>query len=186
MSSNKACALLTGLLIVFGLSSPAFAHDQLVDIQPAAGESIPSGQVSLTLSFGDELLTIPGGNNAELLAKLDGSETWIAAEVTLNQNKLGAVLQLTESGSYKIKWKVVSSDGHPITGESTLEVEASTVAVPETAAPEPFPLTTAPSSSPGDSNSPTGLFYLGLTMVVLGAVFAPIGLVMRRRSTRKS
>jgi methionine-rich copper-binding protein CopC len=186
MSSNKACALLTGLLIVFGLSSPAFAHDQRVDIQPAAGESIAAGEVTITLLFGDELLTIPGGNNAEVLAKLEGSETWIPAVVETNKRELSAVLQLQNAGSYKIKWKVVTSDGHPITGESTLEVEASNVAVPETAVPEPFPLTTAPSSSPGDSNSPTGLFYLGLTMVVLGAVFAPIGLVMRRRSTRKS
>ena len=90
---------------------------------------------------------------------------------------LTAQIELTESGTYDIRWKVVSSDGHGITGESSIVLE---LPVPvET--PEPV-VVIAPAVEP-EPEIPSG-FYVGLAMVALGAVFAPIGLMMRRRAKK--
>jgi hypothetical protein len=82
---------------------------------------------------------------------------------------------------------VVSSDGHPISGESTFVVDAAAstggikIAI---TAEEPEAVAFAePVAEAGSEEIPAG-FYIGLLMVALGAVFAPIGLMMRRKSKK--
>jgi hypothetical protein len=86
---------------------------------------------------------------------------------------------LGEPGEYDLRWKVVSSDGHPISGTSTftLDIESSV---------EPSPSVISPGSPevPEESERSMVGFYIGLAMVVLGVIFAPIGLVIRRRAMR--
>jgi hypothetical protein len=77
---------------------------------------------------------------------------------------------------------VVSSDGHPISGESTFTLELTTSQPQEIEAP--ILISPAPIQESGEGGSMIG-FYIGLAMVVLGVIFAPIGLMIRRRA-RKS
>jgi hypothetical protein len=82
---------------------------------------------------------------------------------------------------------VVSSDGHQITGNSSfvLSLQEEEGPVEQTEAPvEENVIATAPEQTNPTEGSLVG-FYIGLGMVVLGAVFAPIGMMMRRRA-RKS
>jgi hypothetical protein len=95
---------------------------------------------------------------------------------------LTAQINLSESGDYDLRWKVVSSDGHPISGESTFTLELATSQPQETEAP--ILIAPAPIQESGEGGSMIG-FYIGLAMVVLGVIFAPIGLMIRRRA-RKS
>jgi hypothetical protein len=90
---------------------------------------------------------------------------------------------LSESGDYDLRWKVVSSDGHPISGESTFTLELETPAQ-ETDSEAPILIAPAPIQEQSSGGSMVG-FYIGLAMVVLGVIFAPIGLMIRRRA-RKS
>ena len=167
----------------------ASGHDQLVDITPGSGETVQAGDIILTLAFNNDLLSVPGSDNAEVIAKLSGTSNWIPAEVSVTKRELKAILNLTQAGEYQINWKVVSSDGHPITGETSLTVESSEVSIPETTAPEPFPTSSEESVDlfqEVETESDLTGFYFGLTLVILGAVFAPIGLVMRRKAAKKS
>jgi hypothetical protein len=95
---------------------------------------------------------------------------------------LTAQINLSESGDYDLRWKVVSSDGHPISGESTFTLELATSQPQEIEAP--ILISPAPIQESGEGGSMIG-FYIGLAMVVLGVIFAPIGLMIRRRA-RKS
>jgi hypothetical protein len=93
---------------------------------------------------------------------------------------LVAQVVLAEAGSYDLRWSVVSSDGHPISGESTFAVDVAIIEDGEAVA-----LTAVePEAATAESAEIPAGFYVGLLMVALGAVFAPIGLMMRRRSKK--
>ena len=172
---RKYLALTALLLALF--SSPANAHDLLIDMTPAAGEVMTTSNFEATLTFNNDLLSVEGEQNAGLETKLSGTEEWVSHEVVVAGPTLTAQIELTESGTYDIRWKVVSSDGHGITGESSIVLE---LPVPiET--PEPV-VVIAPVAEQ-EPEIPSG-FYVGLAMVALGAVFAPIGLMMRRRAKK--
>ena len=159
------------------MSSPAQAHDLLIEITPAAGEVVTSSNFQATLTFNNDLLSVDGAQNAGLETKLSGTEEWASHEVLVDGPTLTAQVELTESGTYDLRWKVVSGDGHGISGESSIVLE-----LPEpVASPEPA-VVIAPVSAQ-ESEIPSG-FYVGLAMVALGAVFAPIGLMMRRKAKK--
>jgi methionine-rich copper-binding protein CopC len=159
------------------LTSPAQAHDLLIEITPAAGEVVTSSNFQATLTFNNDLLSVDGQQNAGLETKLSGTEQWISHEVLVDGLTLTAQVQLTESGTHDLRWKVVSSDGHVITGESSIVLELPA------AAKTSEPLVAVAPVSEQDPEIPSG-FYVGLAMVALGAVFAPIGLMMRRKAKK--
>lgn len=182
---SKILIVATALLTFLG--SPAIAHDTLVDISPAAGEVLSSATFDAVLTFNNPLLVIEGQTNAELSTKLEGAAEWVTHPITVDGTTLVAQIDLPETGTYDLRWSVVSSDGHPISGESTFVIDAAaTVGGIEVAITAEEPEAIAYSEPVADSASggiPAG-FYVGLLMVALGAVFAPIGLMMRRKSKK--
>jgi copper resistance protein C len=175
---SLALALLA--TVVFAL--PATGHDLLIDIQPASGAVLTEGSFEAKLTFNNPLLVVEGETNAELSTKPVGSDDWVSHEIAVMDSVLTAQINLSESGDYDLRWKVVSSDGHPISGESTFTLELGTSQPQETEAP--ILIAPAPIQESVAGGSIVG-FYIGLAMVVLGVIFAPIGLMIRRRA-RKS
>jgi methionine-rich copper-binding protein CopC len=173
-----------GLLVPLLFAFPAQAHDLLVDIEPVPGAVVTEGDFEAKLSFNNPLLVVEGKTNAELATKLVGSDDWVTHEVEIVDQVLTARISLSESGDYDLRWKVVSSDGHPISGDSTF-----TLAIDDSAELDnsESPIVIAPAPSNGQNSDEGSLvgFYVGLAMVVLGVIFAPIGLMIRRRA-RKS
>lgn len=175
----KTLLLILLLLLLNPFTLPANAHDQLVDISPADGEVLVSGDFELVLTFNNPLLSITGGQSAEIETQLEGSSSWVGHEVVVEGEFARASISLSEPGNYLVRWKVVSSDGHPITGESNFSLEIDAPEENE----EPVVIAPNPNVEESSGGSLTG-FYLGLAMVALGAIFAPIGLMMRRRAKR--
>lgn len=173
----KTSVILT-LLATFLFSSQASAHDLLVDIDPAPNSVVEVSEFDATLTFNNPLLVVEGEANAELSTRLVGTENWSNHEISIIDRVLTAKISLSEPGDYELRWKVVSSDGHPISGDSTF-----TLNVPESETPsdstEPILIAPAPAETGGGSM--VG-FYVGLAMVILGVIFAPIGLIIRRRA----
>jgi copper resistance protein C len=172
----------TAALAVIGslaLSGPALAHDQLIDIDPAAGSILEQGSFQVILTFNNPLLVIEGQVNAEVSTSPAGRDSWTSHLIQISDRTLKAQINLTEPGSYDLRWRVVSSDGHPIEGVSNFSLEIPGTSDKPDSVIAPNPVT----ENPEPTTSLTG-FYIGLAMVVLGAVFAPIGLLMRRRARR--
>jgi methionine-rich copper-binding protein CopC len=169
------------------LSAPVLAHDLLVDISPAPGEVVATSSFEAILTFDNPLLVIEGQSNAGLETKFAGSTDWISHPIKINGTILTAQVNLTETGSFDLRWNVVSSDGHPISGESTFEVDAAAtpggVKIAITGEELEAVAFAEPVAEAGSEEIPAG-FYIGLLMVALGAVFAPIGLMMRRKSKK--
>lgn len=171
------------LFLTLVMASGAKSHDLLVDIYPTEGQVVSQNSFEAKLTFNNPLLSVSGETNAEYATQLEGSSDWNNHTVKVEDRVLLARVSLEEPGQYKVRWKVVSSDGHPISGESSfvLEIESPD---PGDEEQEPSVISPNPNSSdPEPEGSLTG-FYIGLAMVALGAVFAPVGLMMRRKARK--
>ena len=179
VKSSLALALLATVMFAF----PATGHDLLIDIEPASQAVLTEASFEAKLTFNNPLLVVEGETNAELSTKPLGSGEWVSHEIVVMDSVLTAQINLSEAGDYELRWKVVSSDGHPISGESTFTLELEMPSQePDTDAP--ILIAPAPIQEQSSEGSMVG-FYIGLAMVILGVIFAPIGIMIRRRA-RKS
>jgi copper resistance protein C len=172
-----AVTLLAGLALLLG-AAPALAHTRLLSTDPADGSSRDSAPEHVALTFNEpmspEFSTItvigPDGTNYQ-----DGAVT--AEESTISSR----LLPLGPAGRYEIGYRVVSADGHPVTGSvaftlTTAGPGATTAppAEPATAAP-PAP---APAAAPADESggAPIWPWIVGAVVLVGGGVFAALRL----------
>jgi methionine-rich copper-binding protein CopC len=137
---------LLALLVTVGATAAA-AHDELLDSSPGADEHLDVAPTHVTLSFSDEILTI---GPAVVVADADGA-TWTAGDPTLDGSSVVVpLLDDVPAGAYEVRWRVVSSDGHPISGVVPFTVGDAAAVDPEpTASPEPTAVPEpAPSAPP--------------------------------------
>lgn len=123
-----AIALL-GLLsavVLFFPATPARAHAQLRSSTPADGASLKTAPKQVVLVFGEELLS---GAAATTAKELDTGE-----KVDLGAPQLaGDTVRVSwpkdlPGGKYRVAYRVVSADGHPITGAITFSYRKARVA----------------------------------------------------------
>lgn len=139
-------AALAAVLAGLGLAgSPAAAHDELLGSDPAEDSTVETLPDELTLTFSGIISTDPGASEVEVTDAAGAS--LVDADPVAEDNTLTQALTGEASGAVTVLWKVVSSDGHPISGEFTFDVsgggEPSASATTE---PEPSE-TAAPSAS---------------------------------------
>ncbi|WP_191906774.1 copper resistance CopC family protein [Microbacterium lushaniae] len=147
-----ATVLLMGLALLWGAASPAAAHDQLVSTDPEAGAELTALPETLTLTFSAELL---GADDANQVQVTDAAGTALAeGPAVVAGTTLTQALSGEPSGSIQVVWRVVSSDGHPISGEFAFTVTPPAPTQTPTAAPEPSE-TATPTDSAEPSPSPT-------------------------------
>ena len=178
-----------GLLV----ASPASAHDELVSTDPAADSALDALPAQLTLTFSGELTTDPGATELEVTdaagTSLAGGDPVVEGTV-VTQPLTGAA-----SGAVTVLWKVVSSDGHPISGQYAFTVTAPPTPTPTptstaTAAPSESPTeaqTTAPTETPvpsGNGNDNTALPWIIGGLLLLAAVGGAVIYLLVSRARR--
>ncbi|WP_249354065.1 copper resistance CopC family protein [Microbacterium sp. 2FI] len=129
--------------------SPAAAHDELIGSSPAADSTVDALPAELTLTFSSVIAPDEGASEVQVTDAAgtiltDGAPS--ASETVLTQPLTGSA-----SGVVTVLWKVVSSDGHPISGEFDFTV---TGAPTETATPTPSTEPTA-TTEPVPTEEPT-------------------------------
>ena len=187
-STRALIAAATAVLIAVGgllAAAPASAHDELVSSDPAADAAIETLPAQLTLTFSRELAPDPGATE---LSVTDAAGTSLGdGEPSVDGTVVTQPLAGAASGVVTLLWKVVSSDGHPISGELAFTVTAGPTQTPTptptptptatstptegpTQEPTPTPTeTTIPASDTGSAATPWILFTL-LGIAVLGAI----------------
>lgn len=115
--------ILTFFLVAVAL--PAQAHDQLIDQTPKPGEVIEAGIVEIRLSFNNELLNLAGSGAEILVLNQEGWPQTPGCAVIENRDAINQV-SLATPGEYSVAWRVVSADGHPISGEFKFTLANST------------------------------------------------------------
>ncbi|GAA3294101.1 copper resistance protein CopC [Arthrobacter citreus] len=120
-----AALLFAGGGAALATAPAAAAHDELVSTIPAAGERLEAAPAELELTFSSALMDL--GNQIQVL-DAEG-RNWAESAPVLNRETLVQPLP-TEmpDGEYSVRWRAVSSDGHPITGSYEFLVGADAVA----------------------------------------------------------
>jgi copper transport protein len=113
-------AVALALTSFVALASPASAHAQLVSTDPVAGATLPDAPEAITIRFTERVHAPKGSVRIH-----DGSGEQIGSGA-LGQTEGGRVLRLSvpdlPDGGYVVTWRVVSEDGHPISGGVTWRV----------------------------------------------------------------
>ena len=174
---------------------PAFAHNSPVGSTPAEGEVVTTQPEVIALETSDELLDLGDGTAMQVqgpdgLYYGDG-----CAEVVGVSAETRA--QLGAPGEYTVTWRVVSTDGHPITGSWSFEWQPAAGAELATGA-DAAPTCGGPpaSASDGDAQAgdadeatdaaaesiPADVLWIGAAVLAVGAAALATWLVVRRRA----
>jgi len=126
--SLPASALTLAALLMCFLASvisapPASAHDQLLSTSPSTGEHLAQPPTSITLRLNAKPLNL--GN--EIVVMDQAGKDWASGDATLTDN--GLIQRLTPGlpdAEYQVRWRVVSADGHPISGSYEFRIGTAT------------------------------------------------------------
>ncbi len=108
------------VILVLASTSPAVAHAELVDSDPDEGAVLAQAPAVITFTFSESVRGVPDG-----VEVLDATGDPIASSSRTRDKALLVTLDdEVGTGSLVVAWRVVSADGHPITGTLTFAVGA--------------------------------------------------------------
>jgi len=170
------------LLAVAGVAVtalPASAHDQLISTSPADGATVDRLPSEVTLTFGQVVLDTDGGTRVKVT---DASGATISTGPTVvTDNVVSQRVAGGAAGTVTVLWRVVSADGHPVSGEFSFDVrEAASSAPPATVAPRTGTAQPSPSPAPA-SASPAPVIWVIAGILVVVIVIVVIALLVTRR-----
>ncbi|GLW96518.1 copper resistance CopC family protein [Microtetraspora sp. NBRC 16547] len=142
--------LLTVLLLacapLLGVAAPAQAHNVLVGSDPENGAQVSTAPKRITLNFDQPVRK----DFARIAVTGPDGATYEQGEITAKGDSVSIGLApLGPAGAYVIGYRIVSNDGHPVTGTITF-----TLTTAGQAAGQPSPSATTP-ADPSASSSPT-------------------------------
>ena len=165
---RSVAALLAALLALLLPAPLAHAHAVLVSSDPVDGATLPSSPARVTLTFDEPVRLIPGA-----VQVISTTGTKVDRGVRLLSDNATVELSLPPDlprGSYTATWRLMSADGHEVSGSVSFGVQQ---AVDEPASPN---ARSVPSSSVA-ADVARGLRYAGL--VLCFGVLAAARLVWR-------
>jgi methionine-rich copper-binding protein CopC len=175
-------AAATALGIVLAATTaiaPASAHDELVSSTPTADAALDPAPTEVVLTYSDNILEV-GVEVA--VTDADGAE-WVAdAPVVDGPTVTVPLTSGMPGGAYTVEWRVVSSDGHPISGTIPFTV-TTPAASPSPSASEPAAaaptdaVTSAPSASAEPAASDEQGFSGAHIAIIAGIILALVIIV---------
>lgn len=172
----RGSAMVLTVMLALIIAPPAAAHTALIASTPA-DQSKTTAPSQLELRFNENVnsrfvvvqLTATGGQ------RVDTAEPQVSgATVTVK------VLSTPPAGAYTVAYRVVSADGHPVTGTFGFEIVAGAGAAPTTSATPPSTAPAAPAAA--DETEPSSsLQWALIASAIVVAVALIIGLVFRRQ-----
>jgi methionine-rich copper-binding protein CopC len=113
---TAAVLLGTGLLG----AGPASAHAALVGTDPEDGSTLATAPSSITFTFNENV-----SRRAQVaVAAPDGTQVDVGRIRAVDNTVTAAVPDVDQRGTYSASYRVISADGHPVTGTVTYKVTA--------------------------------------------------------------
>lgn len=193
MPKFTVSAIVLAISSVFLISSPALAHNELIDQSPAAEAVVEAGSIDIRLEYGEEPIpTEFGKGNLLAIANAETGEQLGAACARIDGKTMYTTVNIQDPGQYKVLWRSASDDGHIASGEYLITVENTTGYVSDSIGNQCFDdngveLTLADQEplSKVDDNKPDiaqSLIWAGAFVIAAGALGAY--LVLQRRSKK--
>ena len=111
---NKFISLVVALGII-AAPLPANAHAQLVSSNPKISATLYKLPTQIALTFDDDLIELASANIIEVInpknIKIQTGLTLVSGATLSVKLKPGTAL-----GRYKVVWRALSADGHPVSG----------------------------------------------------------------------
>ncbi len=171
-----AVVLVVGLGI--GPAGSAAAHDVLISSDPSEGTTLKTAPAAVTFTFDQPV------QNFDPVVSLVGPDgrQYATGTPVISGNVLTGSVATGPAGAYTAAYRVVSADGHPVTGEIrfTLAVGAGSSAGPEA------PTSGVPGPAAAAARSSGGLsawLWIGLIIAALLIAAAVVVLLRRPKST---
>ena len=142
-------------LLLIG-STAASAHTSVVTTTPLYKSTLTSMPLQISIEFTDELMTIGDKEvNTISITAPDKGEVSLTS-ITLDKNLITANLQDVDfqDGTYLVSYRVVSADGHPVSGSYPLYLNAPS----------------APESQPVAQEDEHGFFHIHQTHIIQAGV----------------
>ncbi|WP_353814934.1 copper resistance CopC family protein [Agromyces sp. SYSU T00266] len=112
---------LAALAAAAGPALPAFAHNTVVAISPDGEEAVTEQPGIVWLETNDALLDAEGAAAMDVVGP-DGRH-YATACASVDGPVASVAAELGEPGEYTVVWRVVSADGHPISGDFEFDWE---------------------------------------------------------------
>ncbi|GAB2704993.1 methionine-rich copper-binding protein CopC [Microbacterium marinum] len=185
-----AVGVAAAVVVVLTTAVPASAHDELVSSTPAVDDRLETAPTGLSLEFSADVMEL-----GALIMVADGAGgDW--ADGTPTVDRTSVTIPVTEgmpSGGYEVRWRVVSADGHPISGVIPFTVGDGEPLVREPAAADGAEVDAGAGNDAQASQNaqdmggiPRVVVIGGIGAAVAVAVFAPILLLRRRHAAGTS
>ncbi|CAN5289379.1 hypothetical protein BH09ACT6_BH09ACT6_13620 [soil metagenome] len=189
-------------LLVFGSAGAATmsasAHDQVVSTSPEDGSEVSAAPTQVEITFSDSILDIGSTIQVVDAAGVNWADGDVVSAGAIATQPVKAGLP---AGSYEVRWRVVSADGHPISGAfhfttaspappavgtppATTTAAATTSSSPAAAAAAPAQASSQPAATSDPDTAP--LIVVGAIGAVVGVgVFVLVMLVRGRRNRHR-
>jgi copper resistance protein C len=167
LAKGLSVLVLAGLGL-FALAAPASAHHSLTGSNPVDEASLDAGPAEVVLTF-DQPVQEGEGLNSVAVTGPDGNQ-WQGGPATVDSNVVTTpVRELGPEGVYTIGYRIVSADGHPVSGELKFTLTTAGNGTPA-------PAETTQNSASGDSDEggvPIWIWLAGAVVLLgLGLVVA--------------
>lgn len=117
---KKIAPVVLGLILTLTFAPTSWGHAELKSSNPVKGSTLEVMPATISATF-NEALMILGDEQVNTLALRDPyNEDISLSEVSISGDTISAAVRLESallSGEYRIIYRVVSADGHPIEGD---------------------------------------------------------------------
>jgi copper transport protein len=168
----RRVALLGTLAVMLAVVSatPAAAHAELVSISPANGAQLKTPPTQVKMTFTESVNLIDG---AIRLVDNVGRIVPTSDPTVVGRTVIWPMPAELPEGSYVVTWRVVSADGHPVSGASSFLIRAGAAAEPGSATSTEIPSTNGSTVATG-STVPWPVVIVRLAGYVAFALFAGV------------
>lgn len=188
LTRRLAAALVASFLVLLGYPGAALAHDAVTGTTPANGATVAVVPQAIEITMSNTPATI----GSQVLVLDQAGSNWAEGDVTVLDTVASQALRPgAPAGTYTVKWRLVSSDSHPIEGEFNFTATApgSTPGVIAQTAPAvgagPVTSVSAAPEAAADAVTDTSAVpwsVIGLIVVLVGLVVAMVVAARRRLS----
>ena len=191
---NTVVIIITALGMLTSAASAASAHDQLIGSAPAANESLASSPETIVLEFNNTILNT---GSLILVTNVFGESVTTGELTVTDRTVTQPLLADLPNGQYRVVWRVVSADGHPIEDAFQFAIGEPIGPFEPTETPTPTP-TETPEATPENTVEPvpvmavsegsdSTLLRVGLIALIGAAVGAGVYalIAVQRKRTAK-